>query len=45
MKFQVEAGSGPLGVNVVVTGSLADDQWHSVQVEKNRSVFKSIILT
>ncbi|XP_021952537.1 neurexin-4 isoform X2 [Folsomia candida] len=43
VKFQVEAGSGPLGVNVVVTGSLADDQWHSVQVEKNRKQLRIVL--
>ncbi len=36
IKFQVEAGSGPLGVNVLTTGSLSDNEWHSVQLEKNR---------
>ena len=36
IKFQVESGSGPLGANVRTTGSLSDDEWHSVHVETNR---------
>jgi contactin associated protein-like 2 len=36
IKFQVEAGSGPMGVNIQVTGKLNDNQWHSVHIEKNR---------
>jgi contactin associated protein-like 2 len=43
VKFQVESGSGPLGVNVRTTGALTDNQWHSVHVEKNRKQLRIVL--
>jgi len=36
IQFQVESGSGPMGVNVRVSNKLNDNEWHSVHIEKNR---------
>ncbi|CAH1134406.1 unnamed protein product [Ceutorhynchus assimilis] len=36
LQFQYQAGSGPLAVVAEVSYRLADDQWHSVSVERNR---------
>lgn len=36
LQFQYQAGSGPLAVTREVSYTLADDNWHSVIVERNR---------
>nr|NVI76541.1 neurexin IV [Cucujiformia] len=36
LQFQYQAGSGPMAVTRETSYSLADDQWHSVSVERNR---------
>jgi len=38
LQFQYQAGSGPLGVSVDTSYRLADNNWHSVSVERNRWV-------
>jgi hypothetical protein len=38
LQFQYQAGSGPLGVTVDTSYRLADNNWHSVSVERNRWV-------
>jgi hypothetical protein len=38
LQFQYQAGSGPLGVSVDTAYRLADNNWHSVSVERNRLV-------
>lgn len=43
IKFQVESGTGPLGVNIVTNGLLSDDEWHSVAVESNRKQLRIIL--
>lgn len=36
LQFQYQAGSGPMAVIRETSYKLADDQWHSVSVERNR---------
>ncbi|KAL1514303.1 hypothetical protein ABEB36_003581 [Hypothenemus hampei] len=36
LQFQYQAGSGPIAVVAEVSYRLADDQWHTVSVERNR---------
>ncbi|XP_046819810.1 neurexin-4 isoform X2 [Vespa crabro] len=41
--FQYQAGGGPLAVSVDTSYKLADNQWHSVSVERNRKEARIII--
>uniref|UniRef100_A0A1B6CD05 Neurexin-4 n=2 Tax=Clastoptera arizonana TaxID=38151 RepID=A0A1B6CD05_9HEMI len=43
IQFNYQAGSGPLGVSVETSSSLADNNWHSVSVERNRKEARVII--
>ncbi|XP_059490529.1 neurexin-4 isoform X2 [Neocloeon triangulifer] len=43
LQFQYQAGSGPLGVNVETSYRLADDNWHSVLVERNRKEARIVV--
>lgn len=36
IQFNYQAGSGPLGVSVETSHRLADNNWHSISVERNR---------
>lgn len=41
--FQYQAGGGPLAVSVDTSYKLADNQWHSVSVERNRKEARIVI--
>jgi len=43
LQFQYHAGSGPLGVNVETSYRLADNNWHSVLVERNRKEARIVV--
>ncbi|XP_046386690.1 neurexin-4 isoform X1 [Ischnura elegans] len=43
LQFQYMAGAGPLGVSVETSYSLADDNWHSVLVERNRKEARMVV--
>ncbi|CAL8121658.1 unnamed protein product [Orchesella dallaii] len=43
IKFQLESGSGPMGVNIQTSAHLNDNQWHSVHVEKNRKQARLVV--
>lgn len=43
IKFQLESGSGPMGVNVQTSARLHDNEWHSVHVEKNRKQARLVV--
>ncbi|KAJ8950685.1 hypothetical protein NQ318_012765 [Aromia moschata] len=43
LQFEYQAGSGPIAVTRDTSYSLADDQWHSVSVERNRKEAMIII--
>ncbi|XP_014218966.1 neurexin-4 isoform X2 [Copidosoma floridanum] len=41
--FQYQAGGSPLAVSVQTSSRLADDNWHSVSVERNRKEARIVI--
>lgn len=41
--FQYQAGGSPLAVSVQTSNRLADDNWHSVSVERNRKEARIVI--
>jgi contactin associated protein-like 2 len=41
--FQYQAGSGPLAVSVQTSTRLADNNWHSVSVERNRKEARIVV--
>lgn len=43
LQFQYQAGSGPLGVSVDTSYRLADNNWHSVSVERNRKEARIVV--
>lgn len=43
LTFQYQAGGGPLAVSVQTSNKLADNNWHSVSVERNRKEARIII--
>ncbi|XP_066998735.1 neurexin-4 [Anabrus simplex] len=43
LQFQYQAGSGPLTVSVETSYKLADDNWHSVSVERNRKEARIVV--
>ncbi|KAK4880883.1 hypothetical protein RN001_004202 [Aquatica leii] len=43
IRFQYEAGFGPITVNCKSSYQLADDRWHSVSVERNRKGTRLLI--
>lgn len=43
LKFQYQAGSGPLSVSVETSNKLADNEWHSVSVERNRKEARLVV--
>lgn len=43
LQFQYQAGSGPLFVNVETSYRLADNNWHSVSVERNRKEARIVV--
>lgn len=43
MQFEYQAGSGPRTVTVETSNRLADNQWHSVSIERNRIEARLII--
>lgn len=43
IKFQYQAGSGPLGVDVETSYPLNDNKWHSVSVERNRKEARLVV--
>ncbi|KAJ9588639.1 hypothetical protein L9F63_018073, partial [Diploptera punctata] len=43
LQFQYQAGSGPLGVSVDTAYRLADNNWHSVSVERNRKEARIVV--
>ncbi|XP_014245346.1 neurexin-4 isoform X1 [Cimex lectularius] len=43
LQFTFQAGGGNLGVTVETTYILADDQWHSVSIERNRKEARLIV--
>ncbi|XP_071445509.1 neurexin-4 isoform X1 [Hetaerina americana] len=43
LQFQYQAGAGPLGVSVETSYRLADDNWHSVLVERNRKEARMVV--
>ncbi|XP_053986437.1 neurexin-4 isoform X1 [Hylaeus anthracinus] len=43
IQFQYLAGSGPLTVSVQTSYRLADNQWHSVSVERNRKEARIVV--
>lgn len=43
LKFEYQAGSGPLGVNVETSYQLNDNNWHSVSVERNRKEARLVV--
>lgn len=43
LKFQYQAGSGPLGVDVETSYPLNDNNWHSVSVERNRKEARLVV--
>lgn len=43
LQFQYQAGSGPLGVSVETSYRLADNNWHSVSVERNRKEARIVV--
>ncbi|XP_073984244.1 neurexin-4 isoform X1 [Rhodnius prolixus] len=36
LQFTYQAGGGPLGVSIETSNKLADNNWHSVSIERNR---------
>lgn len=36
LQFQFQVGDTPLGVSVETSNRLADNNWHSVSIERNR---------
>ena len=43
LKFEYQAGSGPLGVDVETSYPLNDNNWHSVSVERNRKEARLVV--
>lgn len=43
LQFQYQAGSGPLSVSVETSNRLADNEWHSVSVERNRKEARLVV--
>ncbi|XP_049770774.1 neurexin-4 isoform X2 [Schistocerca cancellata] len=43
LQFIYKAGGGPLGVNVETSYRLADNNWHSVSVERNRKEARIVV--
>lgn len=43
LKFQYQAGSGPLGVDVETSYPLNNNEWHSVSVERNRKEARLVV--
>lgn len=43
VQFQYQAGGGPLVVSVQTSNRLADDNWHTVSVERNRKEARIVI--
>ncbi|XP_077286493.1 neurexin-4 isoform X2 [Arctopsyche grandis] len=43
IQFQYQAGSGPLGISSQTSKRLADDEWHSVSVERNRKEARIVV--
>lgn len=41
--FNYQAGSGPLGVNIEATNRLADNNWHTVLIERNRKEARIVV--
>lgn len=41
LQFQYQAGTGPMGVTIETAYMLNDNKWHTVLVERNRSVMKA----
>lgn len=43
LKFEFQAGSGPLGIDVETSYPLNDNNWHSVSVERNRKEARLVV--
>lgn len=43
LQFNYQAGTGPLGVSVETSHNLADNNWHSVSVERNRKEARIVV--
>ncbi|CAG9559492.1 unnamed protein product [Danaus chrysippus] len=43
LQFQFQVGDTPLGVSVETSNRLADDQWHSVSIERNRKEARVVV--
>ncbi|KAG7307721.1 hypothetical protein JYU34_006292, partial [Plutella xylostella] len=43
LQFQFQVGDTPLGVSVETSGRLADNQWHSVSIERNRKEARVVV--
>ena len=43
LQFEYQAGSGPRTVTVETSNKLADNQWHSVSIERNRKEARMIV--
>ncbi|XP_054280158.1 neurexin-4 [Macrosteles quadrilineatus] len=43
LQFTYQAGSGPLGVSVETSHKLADNNWHSVSIERNRKEARIVL--
>ncbi|KAG8313696.1 biological adhesion [Homalodisca vitripennis] len=43
LQFTYQAGSGPLGVSVETSHKLADNNWHSVSIERNRKEARIVV--
>ncbi|CAK1598381.1 unnamed protein product [Parnassius mnemosyne] len=43
IQFQFQVGDTPLGVSVETSSRLADDNWHSVSIERNRKEARVVV--
>ncbi|KAG6457370.1 neurexin-4 isoform X1 [Manduca sexta] len=43
LQFQFQVGDTPLGVSVETSNRLADNQWHSVSIERNRKEARVVV--
>ncbi|CAH2071974.1 unnamed protein product, partial [Iphiclides podalirius] len=43
LQFQFQVGDTPLGVSVETSSRLADDNWHSVSIERNRKEARVVV--
>ncbi|XP_049869625.1 neurexin-4 [Pectinophora gossypiella] len=43
LQFQFQVGDTPLGVSVETSNRLADNQWHSVSIERNRREARVVV--